>query len=120
MVFILEVAVGFLACAFFLFVLFQWARDTKRKIAARTAMDEEASETSGKKRLETGASASTEKRDRFSGRPRQMHREKGSRGCRLGCDECERARAVAGLDATNASGLLMKKLPDRCGQANRS
>jgi len=92
MVFVFLTAVGFLACAFFLFVLLQWTRDTKRKTAAPTAIDDNAGETSGKKRPMAAASASTEKRGRFWSRPRQMHRGKArSRGCGLGCNECERA-----------------------------
>lgn len=91
MVLILLVAVGFLACAFFVFVLFQWTRDTKRKKAGPAAMDDQSGETSEKELART-ARASTEKQDRFSGRSRQLHRGRvRSRGCGLGCDECERA-----------------------------
>lgn len=91
MVLILLAAVGILACAFFLFVLFQWTRDTKRKTAGQTAMDDQSGE-SGEKELPQTARASTEKQDRFSGRLRQLHRGRvRSRGCGLGCDECERA-----------------------------
>jgi hypothetical protein len=91
MVLILFAAVGALACGFFLFVLFQWNQDTKRKAAAPTAMDDKSGETS-EKELPQAARASTEKPDRFSGRSRQMRRGKvRSRGCGLGCDECERA-----------------------------
>jgi len=77
MVLILLTAVGFLACAFFL---------------KTPATSDEADETSGGKRPEADPSASTEKQDRFCSRPRQMHHEKArSRGCGLGCNECERA-----------------------------
>jgi TRAP-type C4-dicarboxylate transport system permease small subunit len=56
-------AVGFLACAFFFFVLFQWMRDTKRKT---TTVDDAAGETSEKKRPQVvGFRRAVEKRDRF-------------------------------------------------------
>jgi hypothetical protein len=91
MVLIILAAVGFLAGALFLFVLFQWTRDSKRKTAGPTAVDDPSGETSEKELLQT-ARASTEKQDRFSGRSRQLHRGRArSRGCGLGCDECERA-----------------------------
>ena len=89
MVLILFAAVGVLACGFFLFVLFQWTQDTKRK-GARPG--DAVGSSSEKKRTEAAATASTEKHDHFSGRSREMHREKAdSCGCGLGCNECERA-----------------------------
>ena len=40
----------FLACTFYLYVLFQWMRDTKGRNTTRPAMDNEAGEKSEKKR----------------------------------------------------------------------
>ncbi len=92
MALIVLAAICLLACVFLLFVLFQWTRDTKHKTTTRTAVDDAADGTSEKTRPEVAARASTEKQDRFSGRSRQMHRRKArSRGCGLGCNECERA-----------------------------
>jgi hypothetical protein len=82
-------AVGFLACAFYLFVLFQWTRDTKRKT---TTVDDAAGETSEKKRPRIVASrGSSEERNRFPGKSRFVPSKRGqSRGCGPGCNECER------------------------------
>jgi len=58
-------AVGFLACAFFLFVLIQWTRGTKRKTTTRTAVDDAAGESSEKKRPQVvGSRSAVEKPDR--------------------------------------------------------
>jgi hypothetical protein len=85
-------AVGFLACAFFLFVLFQWTRDTKRKTTTRTAVDDAAGESSEKKRPQVvGSRRAADKRGRFSGRSRWLQNGRGrARSCRPGCNECER------------------------------
>ncbi|SRR6266851_4886546 len=82
-------AVGFLACAFFLFVLFQWTRDTKHKT---TTVDNAAGDKSEKKRPQVvGSQRTVEKRDRFSGRSRRVQTiRRRSLGCRPGCNECER------------------------------
>jgi hypothetical protein len=82
-------AVGFLACVFFLFVLFQWTRDTRRKT---TTVVDAAGETSEKKRPHiVGSRRTVEKRDRFWGRSRwvQSRRSREAR-CGPGCNECER------------------------------
>jgi len=85
-------AICLLACVFLLFVLFQWTRDTKRKTTTRTGVGDAAGGTSEKTRLEVAARASTEKHDRSSGRSRwAQSRSSRSRGCGLGCNECERA-----------------------------
>lgn len=66
-------AVGFLACGFFLFVLFQWTMDPKHK---PPALDDAAGETSEKKRPHlVGSRKAPEKDERF---------------CGPGCHECER------------------------------
>jgi len=92
MILIVLAAVGFLACAFYLFVLFQWTRDTRRKTTTRTAVDDAAGESSEKKRPQVvGSRRAVEKRDRFSGRSRWIQSGRGrARDCRPGCNECER------------------------------
>src|ERR1700747_846567 len=91
MTLIVFVAFCLLACAFLLFVLFQWTRDTKRKTTPRTTVDDAAGGSSGKTRPQAAARASTEKHDRFSGRSRwAQSRSSQSRGCGPGCNECER------------------------------
>jgi ABC-type transporter Mla subunit MlaD len=47
-------AVGFLQCAFFLFVLFQWTRDTKRKTTTVSATAGDASGKNAHKSLVSG------------------------------------------------------------------
>jgi hypothetical protein len=90
MILIVFAALGFLACAFFLFVLFQWTRDTKRKAARVGGTGGESSE----KQLPqvVGPRRAGEKRDRFSD---------GHAGSRAGQVE----RAVVSLDATSANDL---------------
>jgi hypothetical protein len=85
-------AVGFLACAFYILVLFQWTVDTKRKTATRSAEDDVAGETSAKKRPQLVASLKTpEEQDRFSGKSRSIQgMGERSRICGPGCNECER------------------------------
>jgi hypothetical protein len=101
MIVIVLAMVGFLACAFFLFVLFQWTRDTKRKTTTRTTVDDAASESSEKKRPQVvGSRRASESVTSF---------REGHAGSRAG----EAERAVVGLDATSASGLRMRKSPDR-------
>jgi hypothetical protein len=91
-------AVGFLACVFFLLVLFQWTRDTRRKT---TTVVDAAGETSEKKRPHiVGSRRTVEKRDRFGG---------GHAGSRAG----EVGRPVAGPDATSANGLRTRRSPGR-------
>jgi uncharacterized membrane protein YccC len=81
-----------LACAFLLFVLFQWTRDTKRKTTARTAVDDAAGEASEEKRPRIVASRRTsEKQNRLSRMSRFVpSKREQSRGCGPGCNECER------------------------------
>src|SRR6266851_3308808 len=87
MILIVLVAVGFLACAFFLFVLFQWTQDTKRKT---TRVGDAAGDSSEKKLPQVvGSQRTVEKRDRFSGRSQRIQRGQ-SRRCEPGCNECER------------------------------
>jgi len=92
MTIIVLAAVGFLACAFFLFVLFQRTRDTKRKTTARTAVDDATGETSEKKPPQIAAFRRTsEKQNRLSRMSRFVPSKRGqSRGCGPGCNECER------------------------------
>jgi len=73
MTLIVLAAICLLGCAFLLFVLFQWTRDTKRKTTTRTAVDHAAGSS------KAGAVS----------------------------------RAVAGLDATGANGLLTRKSQGR-------
>jgi hypothetical protein len=82
-------AVGFLACAFYLFVLFEWTRDTKRKT---TTVDHAAGETDAKKRLQiVSPRRNIEKQDRSSGSSGEIQGTGGqSRDCGPGCSECER------------------------------
>ena len=81
-------ALGFLVCTF-LFVLFQWTRDAKRKTTTRTAVHD-AAETFEKKRPQI-VGPSSEKHGRFTGRSRRALSTRGqSHGCRPGCKECER------------------------------
>ncbi len=82
-------AVGFLACAFYLFVLFQWTRDTKRKV---TRVGDATGDTSENKRPQVvGSQRTVEKRDPSAERSRRFQRMRGrSRGCGPGCNECER------------------------------
>jgi hypothetical protein len=85
MTLIVLVAVGFLACAFFLFVLFQWTRDTKRKTTTVSATAGATSEKKGPQVV--GSQRTARKHDRFSGRPGMRER---SRGCGPGCNERDR------------------------------
>ena len=101
MILIVLAAVGFLACAFYLFVLFQWTRDTRRKTTTRTAVDDAAGESSEKKRPQVvGSRRAVESVTAF---------REGHAGSRAG----EVGRAIAGLDATSANGLRMRRSPDR-------
>jgi len=81
-----------LACVFFLFVLFQWTTDTKRKTTTRTAVDDAAGETGEKKRPQiVGPKTTNEKHDRFMERSHRALSTRGrSHGCGSGCNECER------------------------------
>jgi len=86
MTIIVLVAVGFLACTFLLFVVFQWTRDTRRE--STTVDDAAGGTTEKKKRLQVvGSWRAPEKHDRFSGRSRVRRR---SRVCGPRCNECER------------------------------
>jgi hypothetical protein len=89
MTLIVLAAICFLACAFFLFVLFQWTLDTKRK---PTTVDDAVGETDGKKRLQIDSPRrNIEKQDRFSGSLGEIQGTGGkSRDCGPGCSECER------------------------------
>jgi hypothetical protein len=101
MILIVLAALGFLACAFFLFVLFQRTRDTKHKTATRTAVDDAASESSEK---------NVRKLLVPEGPPKSVTAfREGHAGSTAG----EVGRAVAGLDATSANGLRMRSSPDR-------
>src|SRR5258708_19801842 len=92
MTLIVLATVCLLACAFLLFVLFQWTRDTKRKTTARTAVDDAAGETSEKKRPQIVSSRRTsEKQNRLSRMSGFVPSKRGqSRGCVPACSECER------------------------------
>jgi len=81
-----------LVCVFFLFVLFQWVTDTKRKTTTRTAVDDAAGETGEKKRPQiVGPKTTNEKHDRFMERShRDLSARERSHGCGSGCNECER------------------------------
>ncbi len=81
-----------LECVFFLFVLFQWTRDTKRKTTTRTAVDDAAGETGEKKRPQiVGPKRTNEKHVRFMERSHRASSTRGrSHGCGPGCNECER------------------------------
>ena len=81
-----------LASGFFLFVRFQWTRDSKRKTTTRTAADDAAGEANENKRLQiVGSQRTVEKRDRSAGRSRRIQKMRGQlRGCGPGCNECER------------------------------
>jgi hypothetical protein len=80
-----------LACVFFLFVLFQWTRDTKRKTTTRTAVDDAAGETGEKKRPQiVGPKRTNEKHDRFLERSRRASSTRGG-------------HTAAGLAATTAN-----------------
>lgn len=50
MTFIVLTAIGFLACAFYVYVLFHWMRDTKSKRTTRSAAEEQADEKCDPKR----------------------------------------------------------------------
>src|SRR5882724_9888422 len=77
MILIVLAAVGFLACAFFLFVLFQWTRDTKRKTTTRTAVRDADGETSKKNHPQIICfKRSDEKHHSFT---RRSHRASGMR-----------------------------------------
>jgi hypothetical protein len=76
-------------------------RDTERKLTTRTALDDAGVKTGEKKRPQVvGFRRTPEKQDRFSGSSRRVQSIGGG-------------RTVAGLDATNANGLLTRKSPDR-------
>jgi hypothetical protein len=91
-------AIGFLACAFFLFVLFRWTRDTKRKT---TTVDDAAGETSEKKdRKLLVPGELPESETAFGG---------GHAGSRAG----EVGRSVAGPDATSVNEMRTRRSPGR-------
>src|SRR5258705_9778165 len=79
-----------LACAFLLFVLFQWTRDTKRKTTARAAVDDAAGGGREKTGLQAAARESTEKRHVFPEGHAGSRAGARSRACRPGCHRCER------------------------------
>ena len=81
-----------LACVFYLFVLFQWTRDTKRKTTTRVAVDDAAGETGEEKRPQiVGPKRTNEKHDRFMERSHLASSTRGlSHSCGPGCNECER------------------------------
>jgi hypothetical protein len=92
MMVIVLAAVGLLACGFFLFVLFQWSRDTKRKHVNPTAVDDKTGDSDKKDHPQAAALASTKKQQRSPGRSRRVQsRRSRARSCGLGCNECERA-----------------------------
>ena len=71
-------AVGFLACAFYLFVLFQWTRDTKRKV---TRLGDATGDTSENKRPQVvGSQRTVEERDAFAERSRRIQRTQSGSG----------------------------------------
>jgi hypothetical protein len=90
MALIVLAAICLLACIFFLFVLFQWTRDTKRKTTTRAAQHDAAGGRREKTRLKAADRASREKRQAFP----EGHAGSGagarSRDCRPGCRRCER------------------------------
>ena len=97
-----------LASVFFLFVLFQWTRDTKRKTTTRTAADDAAGVTGEKKRPQiVGPKRTNEKHDRFMERSHRASSTRGrSHGCGAGCNECERVayeRVVNSMKPGNRS-----------------
>ena len=97
-----------LASVFFLFVLFQWTRDTKRKTTTRTAADDAAGVTGEKKRPQiVGPKRTNEKHDRFMERSHRASSTRGrSHGCGPGCSECERVvyeRVVNSMKPGNRS-----------------
>lgn len=97
MILIVLAAVGFLACAFFLFVLFQWTRDTKRRT---TGVGDAAGDSSEKKLPHVvGSQRTVKKRDRFSRRSQRTQRGGN--------------RVVAGLNAASASVLRTGESPGR-------
>ncbi len=65
MTFVVLATICFLACVFYLFVLVQWTRDTKRKRTTRLVVDSKEGETREEKLPITGGSRRTgAKRDR--------------------------------------------------------
>jgi|ERR1700680_3571315 hypothetical protein len=92
MALIVLATICFLACAFLLFVLVQWIRDTNRKTTTRPAVNSEAGETRETKYPHiVGPRSAVERRDRFKVRSHQVAPASGrSRGRESGYDERER------------------------------
>src|SRR5262245_45827291 len=73
MAFIVLVAICFLACVFFLFVLVQWTRETKRKTTTRPVVKNKAGEKREENRRHAvGSHTDVEKRDRSKVGARRM------------------------------------------------
>ena len=82
----------FLACVFYVCVLFQWMRDTKRTTTTRPGMDNDVDETCEKKRLHiVGSRRAAERQDRMAVRSHRVPTwTEGSLGPATACHECER------------------------------
>jgi len=85
-------AICLLACVFFLFVLFQWTRDPKRKTATPTAVDGGARNSADKQNLQiVRPERNIEEPDSVSGSFRRVQGKRGrSHDCGPGCNQCER------------------------------
>jgi hypothetical protein len=91
MTLIVLAAMCLFACGFFLFVFFQWTRDSSRKATTRAAVDDGAGETNEKKLQIVSPRRNIEKPDSSSGSSRWVQGMGArSRGCGPGCRECER------------------------------
>ena len=99
MTLIVLAAICLLACAFLLFVLFQWTRDTKRKTTLTLRW--------------TTQLAAVAKKLNFKPPPEHPQRSAMLFRKVTPGPEQERAVAFAGLDATGANGLLTRKSSGR-------
>ena len=96
-------AICLLACAFYVYVLIHWIRETKREPTTRSAAENQTNENCERKRPHTIGSRRLTGRDgRFTARSlRPASVAMRSRGSGLGCPECE--RNVYGLIARSWS-----------------
>jgi hypothetical protein len=94
------VTICFLACVFYVCVLFHWMQDTKAKTTAPPVADKEDGETREKKRpYIVGSRRAAERHDRTTVTSLQAPRIKEqSRGRESGCNECEGLRTRGARD----------------------
>ena len=72
MALIVLATICFFACAFLVFVLVQWTRDTRRRAGSRPAVDNKSGESREKQPLTSDSRRIEEKRDRFKVGARRM------------------------------------------------